>query len=279
MPKFDTPASIAVTLDYYIGDVRIVASDRTDTVVEVRPSDENDESDVQAAQQIKVDYVNGELRVIGPKRTFDFSKKSKAVAVSIELPAGSRLDAHLVMGGFRCTGRLGDTRIKSTGDMWLEQTGPLRLHTGFGDVSVDRVAGDAEVSTGSGKVQLGEVDGAVVVKSANGDTTIDAVAGDVRVKTANGEIDIERAGAGVDAKTANGRIRLGRVARGSVSLDTAAGPLDIGIAEGTAAWLELNTGFGKVRNEMDNVSSPGEAAETVEVRARTGYGDIRIHRS
>src|SRR5690242_13575521 len=123
MPKFETPASIAVTIEYYVGDVRIVATDRTDTDGEVRPNDEHDESDVQAARQIKVDYANGELRVIGPKRTFDFSKKSKAVAVSIELPTGSQIAAHLVMGGFRCTGRLGDTRIKSTGDMWLEQTG------------------------------------------------------------------------------------------------------------------------------------------------------------
>ncbi|SNY28048.1 DUF4097 family beta strand repeat-containing protein [Paractinoplanes atraurantiacus] len=279
MPTFDTPESINVTLDYYVGDVRIVASDRADTVVEVRPNDEHDESDVQAAQQLKVEYAHGELRVTGPKRTFDFSKKTKAVAVDIELPSGSRLDAHLVMGGFDVTGRLGDTRIKSTGDMRLEQTGALRLHTGFGNVNVDRVLGDAEVSTGSGKIQLGEVEGAAVIKNANGDTTIDVVTGDVRVKNANGDIDIERTGAGAEVKTANGKIRLGEVVRGSITLGTAAGALDIGIAEGTAAWLEVTTGFGKVHNQMEQATSPGEATETVEVRGRTGFGDILIHRS
>ncbi|XVV13638.1 DUF4097 family beta strand repeat-containing protein [Actinoplanes sp. CA-131856] len=279
MPSFDTPESINVVLDYYVGDVRIVASDRADTVVEVRPNDPNDDSDVQAAQQIKVDYANGELRVTGPKRTFDFSKKSKAVNVDIELPSGSRLDAHLVMGGFRVTGRLGDTRIKSTGEMRLERTGALRLHTGLGNVSVDRIDGDAEVSTGSGKIQLGEVEGGAVIRNANGDTAIDVVTGDVRVKNANGDIDIDRALAGADVKTANGKVRLGEVVRGSITLGTAAGALDIGIAEGTAAWLEISTGFGKVHNQMEQSTSPGEATETVEVRGRTGFGDILIHRA
>ena len=39
MPTFDTPEPITVTLELGVGDVRITASDRADTVVEVRPSD------------------------------------------------------------------------------------------------------------------------------------------------------------------------------------------------------------------------------------------------
>ena len=279
MPNFVTPEPISVTIELGVGDVRIVASDRTDTVVEVRPSDDTDESDVKAAQQVRVDYSNGTLQVTGPKRTFDFSKKTKSVDVSIELPGGSQLSAHLQMGDVRCAGLLGECRLKTTGNVWLERTGPLRLHTGIGHVTVDGVTGNADISTGSGKIQIGEVEGAAVVKNSNGDTTIDAVTGDVRVRNANGAIDVERAGAGVDAKTSNGRIRLGEVVRGSVVLGTAAGDLDIGIAQGTAAWLEVNTGFGHVRNLMDNASRPEEADETVEVRGRTSYGDITIHRS
>jgi hypothetical protein len=69
------------------------------------------------------------------------------------------------------------------------------------------------------------------------------------------------------------------VVRGSVVLGTAMGSLDIGIAEGTAAWLEVNTGFGHVHNLLENTTRPGETDETVEVRGRTSYGDITIHRS
>jgi DUF4097 and DUF4098 domain-containing protein YvlB len=279
MPDFETPEPISVTLEFGVGSVRIAASDRTDTVVQVRPSNEADESDVQAAQQIRVEYANGKLQVTGPKRVFDFSKKSRSVDVSIELPNDSQLSAHLVMGEFRCAGRLSDSRIKTTGNIWLEQTGALHLHTGVGHITADEIAGNAEISTGSGKIQVGAIKGAAEVKNSNGDTTIDAVGGFVRVRNANGSIRIERAGAGVDAKTSNGSIRLGEAVRGSVALGTAMGDLDIGIAEGTAAWLELNTSFGHVRNEMTDVTRPDETDETVEVRGRTSYGDITIHRS
>jgi DUF4097 and DUF4098 domain-containing protein YvlB len=280
MPHYETPEPISVTLELGVGDVRITASDRTDTVVEVRPSDQADESDLAAAQQVRVDYTNGILQVTGPKtRAFDFSPKPRSVDVTIDLPSGSQVSAQMQAGDLRCAGRLGECGLKTAGNVGLEQTGPLRLHTGIGHVTADGIAGNAEIHTGSGKVQIGKVEGTAVVKNSNGDTTIDAVTGDVRVRNANGNISVERAGAGVDAKTSNGNIRLGEVARGSVALGTAAGDLEIGIAEGTAAWLEVNTGFGRVRNLLENATRPDEADETVEVRGRTGYGDITIHRS
>ncbi len=279
MQNYETPEPISVTLELGVADVRITASDRADTVVDVRPSDEADESDVQAAAQVRVDYTDGMLRVTGPKRTFDFSRKTRSVDVAIELPSGSQVSAEMLIGDFRSAGRLGDCSLKTTGNVRLEQTGPLHGHTGAGDVTADGVAGNAEISTGTGKVRVGEVEGTAVVKSSNGDITIDVVTGDARVRTANGEISIDRAGAGVDAKTSNGSIRLGEVVRGAVVLGTAAGNLDIGIAEGTAAWLEVNTGHGHVRNLLDNAARPEAADETVEVRGRTSYGDITIHRS
>ncbi|GIJ23266.1 DUF4097 family beta strand repeat-containing protein [Micromonospora lutea] len=279
MPVFDTPEAISVSVELGVGNVRVTASDRTDTVVEVRPSDAADESDVQAAAQIRVDYTDGTLRVTGPKRAFDFSRKTRSVDLTIELPSGSHLNAHLLMGDIRGVGRLGECRLKTTGNVWLERTGPLRLHTGFGHITADGITGEVEVSTGSGTIRLGEIEGAAEVKNSNGDTTIDAVTGDVRVRNANGAIDIERAGAGVDVKTSNGSIHLGEVVRGEVVLATAAGDLDIGIAEGTAAWLEVNTGFGQVRNLMQDAPRPEEGDQTVEVRGRTSYGDITIHRS
>lgn len=54
MPNYETPEPISVTVELGVGDVRIAAGDRTETVVGVRPSNETDESDVQAAQQVRV---------------------------------------------------------------------------------------------------------------------------------------------------------------------------------------------------------------------------------
>jgi DUF4097 and DUF4098 domain-containing protein YvlB len=280
MPVYDTPEPISVTIDLSIGRVRVAASDRTDTVVEVRPSDETDESDVQAATQVQVDRNGGVLRVTGPKRVFDFSRKTRSVDVTVELPAGSQVSATLQGGDMRLAGRLGECRLKtSAGNIWLEQSGPLHLSTSAGHVTADVIGGNAEISTGSGKIQIGEIAGTAVVKNSNGETTIDAVTGDVRVRAANGDIQIGRAGAGVDAKSSNGSIRLGELVRGSVVVGTAMGDLDIGIADGTAAWLEVNTSFGHVRNLLENATRPDETDRTVEVRGRTSYGDITIHRS
>src|SRR5262249_59748875 len=96
---------------------------------------------------------------------------------------------------------------------------------------------------------------------------------------ASGETCVERAGAGVEEKPARGSSRLGEVVRGSVVPGTAIGDLEIGLAEGTAAWLAVNTRFGHVRNLLENATGPEEADEAVEVRGRTSYGDITIHRS
>jgi DUF4097 and DUF4098 domain-containing protein YvlB len=282
MPSFPTPEPISVTLDLGVaGDVRLTASDRTDTIVEVRPSNESDKSDMDAARRVRVEYANGKLVIKGPKAgAFDFSRKTRSVDVLVELPSGSQVFGEVQLGDLHGAGRLGTTRFKTgTGNVRLERTGPVHLDTAAGHVTVDHVAGDAEIHTGTGKVSVGQIEGTAVVRDSNGSIDIDAVTGEARMRSANGDISVERAGAGVEAKTANGSIRLGEVVRGSVTLATAMGQLEIGIAKGTAAWLEVNTGFGQVRNLLNHATGPEESDETVEVRARTSYGDITIRRS
>ncbi|MDP9794990.1 hypothetical protein J2S43_003502 [Catenuloplanes nepalensis] len=281
MPVFETPESISVTVELGAGDVRFIATDRTDTVVEVRPADDHDESDVRTAAQVQADFSGGVLRVTGPRiRPFDISRESRSVDVSVALPSGSSVTADLQLGDIGGTGRLGRCALRTAaGNLRLEQTGPLRLETAAGHVTADAVTGGAEISTGSGRVHLGTVDGTVAIKNSNGETTIDAATGDVRARSANGDIRVARAGADVDAKTSNGRIEIGEAVRGAITLETAMGDLEVGIAAGTAAWLDVDTRFGKVRNLLDGTSGPGDAAETVEVRGRTSFGDVTIQRA
>ena len=282
MPVFATPEPISVTIEVSIGDVRLVASDRTDTVVEVRPSDPADESDVKAAQQTRVEYADGRLTVRGPKsRPFDFSKKTRSVAVLVELPTGSAVHSHTSLGDVNATGVLGECRFKtSMGHFRLDRTGALRLSTSMGHVTVDTVTGDAEVATGTGSISIGAIGGTAVVKNSNGDTDLGTVGGDLRARAANGSITVGRAEAGVEAKSANGRIRIGEVTRGSVGLHTAAGDLEVGVATGTAAWLDLKTSYGRVSNALDEIGQgPGDSDRAVEVRAHTAYGDITIRRA
>lgn len=284
MPTFDTPEPILVTIDTLAGHVWINASDRIDTVVEVRPTDESQDADVKAAEQTVVEYANGELSVKTPKskiRTLLIGPigRSASIDVTVSLPSGSRVDAR-TWGEIRSEGRVGDSTFNTAaGAIRLDQTGRLKLHTGAGDVSVGRSAGPTDVTTATGKIWLGEIDGTALLKSSNGDITLGEVTGDVQLKTANGDITVERALAAVDAKTAYGNLRVGEVVRGSAVLETAFGQVEIGIAEGTAAWLDVSSKVGSVRSDLDAAAAPGPSDETVEVRARTGYGDIVIRRS
>lgn len=282
MPVFATPEPISVTIELSVGDVRIIASDRTDTVVEVRPSDASDDSDVKAAQQTRVEYTDGTLTVRGQKgRALDFSKKTRSVDVLIELPSGSQVHGDVSVADVRTTGVLGECRLKaSVGHFRLDRTGPLRLDTSGGHVTVDAVDGNAEVATGTGRVRIGEIGGAAVVKNSNGNTDIGTVTGELRVRSANGDISVDRVDARVEAKTSNGSIRIGEVVRDSVTLYTSTGDLEIGVAAGTAAWLDLNTSHGRVHNSLDDVSQgPEKSEKTVEVRAHTSFGDITVCRS
>jgi hypothetical protein len=282
MPTFDTPQPISVTVDLGVGDLRIVASDRTDTIVEVRPSDPAKKADMTAAEQTRVEYAGGRLLIKAPRnwRQYTFRGGGESVDVQVELPAGSQLQGETGVAALRCQGRLGECRYKTgVGDIQLDRAGAVQLRTGVGDITVERAGGDAELTTGSGSLRLDGIDGTAVVKNSNGDTWIGRVTGDLRVNAANGRISVDQASGAVAAKSANGDVRLGEVAHGAVLAQTAFGKVEIGIRDGVAAWLDLNTRFGTVRNDLDTADRPAAGEEAVEVRARTSFGDITVHRS
>jgi DUF4097 and DUF4098 domain-containing protein YvlB len=281
MPTFTTPEPVSVTLDFVVGDARIIASDRGDTVVEVRPSDESHAPDVRAAEQTRVEYAAGRLLVKATKqRGLGLFGKPGSIDVTIELPAGSHLHGDASVAVFRCMGHLGECRVKtSVGDIQIEGTGTLDASSGAGAIVVDRVAGDADLRTGSGKVRVREIQGSAVIKNSNGDTWVGEVTGELHVNGANGDICIDRSHADVTANTANGDVRIGAADHGSASLKTACGEIEIGIQSGTAARLDVHTSFGRVRNQMDTTAGPGSSEGTVEVQARTSFGDIVIRRA
>jgi DUF4097 and DUF4098 domain-containing protein YvlB len=283
MPTYDTPHPVTATVELVVGDLRIVAADRADTVVEVRPSDPGSDADVRAADQTRVEYADGLLLVKTPKqRGLGLFGKPGSVDVTVDLPARSKVQVDSGVGGVRSTGTLGACRVKSgAGDVQVDRVegGRLSLEIGAGRVDVDTVAGRADISTGSGRLQVREIDGPAVVKNSNGDSWIGLVTGDLRINAANGDIAVDRAGGDVVASTANGGITVGAVTRGTVSLKTGFGEIEVGIPAGTAAKLDVSTSFGRIRNQLESTDGPQETDETVDLRARSSYGDIVIRRS
>ncbi len=282
MPTFDTPPPVQVELEIIVGDIWITATDRANTVVDISPSDPASAADVQAAEQTKVEYANGRLVIKAPKnwRHYSFRTPAESIDVRIDLPSGSRLHGEAGVAALHCTGPLGEATFRTgTGDISLDEAGPVTLRTGAGDISVDKAYGPVEVTTGSGALRIGAADRSAVVKNSNGSTWIGEVNGDVKVNSANGSITLGRTRAAVAAKTARGDIAVQHAASGSVLAETAFGKIQIGLPEGVAAWLDLHTKFGHVRNELTAADQPAASDHELEVRARTSFGDITVSRS
>lgn len=249
MPTFATPEPVRVDVDLSlaVGNIEVVASDRADTIVEVRPGDPARKADVRAAAETRVEQAGSKLLIefTRHRRHMNMFSRNGSVDIRIELPAGSDLDADVAVGGLRCTGAIGSCRFT----------------THHGDIAVERAGGAVDVRTERGQVR------------------VDDVAGPLRVTSVNGGVRVGRAGDDVEARNAKGAIRVDEVARGSVVLTTASGELEVGVREGTAAWLDVRTVAGRLRNSLETTERPDAGEDRVSVRARTYDGDIVIRRA
>jgi DUF4097 and DUF4098 domain-containing protein YvlB len=281
MPTFATPDPISISVELGVGEIRVTAGERDHTRVEVRPSDPAKKEDVDAAAQARVDFAAGRLVIEGPKGWRQWSAWSgrHSIEVDIEVPTGSHLRGEAGVGALRATGRLGDCSFRTgVGDIQLDEVSWLGAKTGSGNIVVEQSHGRVEATTGSGTVEVGHADGPAVLKNSNGNVTVGAVAGEVRVNAANGDIVVEDALSTVMAKSAKGDIRLRRVGPGAVQAATAFGDVEIGIRDGVAAWLDLHTSFGHVHRELGAADRPAANEDTVEVQARTSFGDVTVRR-
>jgi DUF4097 and DUF4098 domain-containing protein YvlB len=194
MQKFATPAPISAVLDVPAGRIRFIAADRADTAVEVLPADSSNGRDVKAAEQIKVEYGDGVLRVEAAPAKNRLLGNSGSVEVTVQLPAGSRIEAKAAAAEFRGVGRLGDVTFEGAqGSVKLDETEGARLSLLAGDVSVGRLGGPAEISTQKGDIRIAEaVRGAVVLRTEQGEISVSAARG---------------VSASLDAGTSYGRIQ------------------------------------------------------------------------
>jgi DUF4097 and DUF4098 domain-containing protein YvlB len=205
MPTFATPSPISAVLDIPAGRVRLIAADRSDTTVEVLPADASKSRDVKAAEQTKVEYIDGALRIVA-SATHQILGNSGSIEVTVQLPAGSAVTAKTAAAELRAVGRFGDVVFDgASGEIKLDEATSARLTVLAGNVTIGRLDGPGEISVAKGDIRIAEaVRGSVVLTTQAGDVSIGAAAG---------------VSASLDASTSYGRITNSLKNDGSTALD------------------------------------------------------------
>ena len=108
MPTFHTPEPITAVGDRRRLPSRLIATERDDTVVEIRPRDPSRASDVHVAEQARIDFQNGTL--VCRLQRFSFPRRG-AVIVDIELPSHSRLKASAASAEIPADGEYADCKF------------------------------------------------------------------------------------------------------------------------------------------------------------------------
>ncbi|MFE4263157.1 DUF4097 family beta strand repeat-containing protein [Streptomyces sp. NPDC056883] len=193
MQKFATTAPIATVLDVPAGRIRLIAADRSDATVEILPADASKSRDVKTAERTTVAYADGVLRIEVPEAKNRVLGAAGSIEVTVQLPAGSRVEARTAAAEFRGVGRLGDVAFEGAqATVKLDETASALLTLQSGDIAVGRLGGPAEISTQKGDITIAEaVRGTVVLRTESGEVSVGAAAG---------------VSASLDAGTAYGRI-------------------------------------------------------------------------
>jgi hypothetical protein len=193
MQKFATTAPVRAVLDIPAGRIQVIAAERDTTTVEVRPADASKSRDVKAAGQVRISHADGVLCIEAPQAKNRILGNTGSVEVTVQLPAGSRIEAKSVAAQLAGVGRLGDVVFDGAhGPVELDEAASVRLTGLDATVAVGRLNGPGEISTLKGDLTVTEAAGGTLILSTQ--------QGDITVGAARG------VPATLDAGTADGRI-------------------------------------------------------------------------
>jgi DUF4097 and DUF4098 domain-containing protein YvlB len=206
MNTFTTPAAISAVLNVPVGRVQVIAADRADTTVDVRPANASKSRDVQAAEQTAVTYADGVLRIQSAEPKNRLIGHSGSIEVTVQVPAGSRVEATSASSELRGVGRLGDVVFEGAyHQIKIDEATSVRLSAIDGDVEIGRLTGSAQIGTQRGDIRIGEATaGTVVLDTLSGNISINAAAG---------------VSASLDAGTSQGRVSNSLENDGTTGLD------------------------------------------------------------
>lgn len=253
---FPTSAPIFVAINDGSGSIRVSAT-QTDLAVVELSSVNGSHAAEQAVLETTVEFTDGVLRVAAPQHRFG-SQPGVNMAITVPEQSSAQIDS-------------GSAQVTCAGEL-----AKLTVNTGSGDISADRVTGDATMKSGSGAIKAVSI-GTARLTSASGAIRIEHLrSGDLN--TASGEILVRQADGQVNANTASGRIDIGSLA-GDANLRGVSGEIRIGLVQGLAARLDVSSLTGNVSSSLQVSAEQPATGTPVDIAAHTVSGSISIYRA
>lgn len=206
-------------------------------------------------REARIDLVGRRLVIQSPKQYHLIP-----LAVTVRAPAGSNLEV-------------------SVGSADMTVTGPankVKLQAGSGSVTLDRADGPAEINSGSGALRLGPMLAGLRARSGSGEIEVSSVGGTTTLVTGSGDVWLGAVQSDVRVRTGSGDISVADAACGQVELVTGSGEIRIGVRSGAKARLDLRSGSGQARSELDLSDTPPADGAKLELRGRTGSGNVVV---
>lgn len=266
--QFDTPEPVSLVAELGSGTLHSEATQTARSTVEITGP---------RAEEFTVQLAGNRLSVVAPRGRGLFGG-SDHHDVHVVIPTGSDLDTRTGSADTEATGAYGAVRAKTgSGDFEVEVAeSSVVVDSGSGAVRCDSVGASLRIRSGSGDIEIGEVKGTVAISTGSGDVVVGRTRGAAGVKTGSGDVSILRAAFDLTLTTGSGNLNIAHAERGSIRGKTGSGDMRIGIPAGTPVWTDLNSQTGRVRSDLPPLGKPAAGQDYVELRLRTGTGDITL---
>lgn len=176
----------------------------------------------------------------------------------------------------------------------LPRRSDVQARSGDGTIRIDRVNGRIELRTGDGGIRATDVAGELTLNTSDGTITVAGAEGRLVLDTGDGGVNVTGKLTSVRLHTGDGSI-VYRAEPGSTmaepwEISTGDGSVSLFLPREFGADLDVHTGDGTIRNELQVTSDAGGEVShrTVRgklnaggklLRVRTGDGSIRLRES
>lgn len=277
MTSFHTPGPVRLRVEVPEGSVEVRAEHTDTTTVELEPEGRGAQDLIERAS---IEQRGDEIVVLLPRARGGLFRHGFEVSASIVVPVHSSATVETSSADVELLGVLGDVQVTTaSGDVEVEHAASLRAKTASGDLDIGTVEGKCRANSGSADVTVGVVGGDCDVATGSGDVSINSVGGRLLVKTGSGDVTVDQGSGDVDAMAGSGDLEFRRLAQGRLKAKTGSGDVAIGVAPGTAAYLDIMTVSGDVHSELDGADGPSDEDSTLEIHVMSGSGDVVLQRA